>query len=138
MCVMLIGMDHVGVAVKNLDEAVKLYRDVLGFELEGIHVLKERKVKVALFSMGGEAQVELLEPLGSDSPVAKFLEARGEGIQHIAVRVDNIEKALNELKQKGVVLVDDKPRYGAEGKKIAFVSPKNTKGVLMELVQLPG
>jgi len=135
---MLIGMDHVGVAVKNLDEAVKLYRDVLGFELEGIHVLKERKVKVALFSMGGEAQVELLEPLGSDSPVAKFLEARGEGIQHIAVRVENIEKVLDDLKKNGVVLVDDKPRNGAEGKKIAFVSPKSTKGVLMELVQLPG
>jgi methylmalonyl-CoA/ethylmalonyl-CoA epimerase len=135
---MFVGMDHVGVAVKNLDEAVKVYRDVLGFELRGVHVLKESKVKVAFFSMGGEAQVELLEPLESDSPVAKFLEARGEGMQHIAVRVDNIEKALNELKQKGVVLVDDTPRVGAEGKKIAFVSPKNTKGVLMELVQLPG
>jgi methylmalonyl-CoA epimerase len=135
---MFVGMDHVGVAVKNLDEAVKLYRDVLGFELKGVHVMKERKVKVAFFSMGGAAQVELLEPLGSDSPVAKFLEARGEGIQHIAVRVDNVEKALNELKQNGVVLVDDKPRDGAEGKRIAFVSPKSTKGVLMELVQLPG
>ena len=136
MFIMFVGMDHVGVAVKNLDEAVELYRDVLGFELKGVHVMKERKVKVAFFSMGGEAQVELLEPLGSDSPVAKFLEARGEGIQHIAMRVDNIEKALNELKQNGVVLVDDKPRDGAEGKKIAFVSPKSTKGVLMELVQL--
>jgi len=137
MYVLFVGIDHVGVAVKNLDEAVKVYRDVLGFELKGIHVLKERKVKVAFFSMGGEAQVELLEPLGSDSPVAKFLEARGEGIQHIALKVDNIEKALNALKQNGVVLVDDKPRDGAEGKKIAFVSPKSTKGVLMELVQLP-
>jgi methylmalonyl-CoA epimerase len=135
---MFVGMDHVGVAVRNLDEAVKVYRDVLGFELRGIHVLKERNVKVAFFSIGGDAQVELLEPLGSDSPVAKFLEARGEGIQHIAVRVDNIEKALNMLKQNGVILIDDKPRDGAEGKKIAFVSPKNTKGVLMELVQLPG
>jgi methylmalonyl-CoA/ethylmalonyl-CoA epimerase len=134
---MFVGMDHVGVAVRNLDEAVKLYRDVLGFELRGVHVMKERKVKVAFFSIGGEAQVELLEPLGCDSPVAKFLEARGEGIQHIAVRVDNIEKALDELKQSGVVLIDDKPRDGAEGKKIAFVSPKSTKGVLMELVQLP-
>ena len=138
MFIMFVGMDHVGVAVKNLDEAVKLYRDVLGFELKGVHVMKERKVKVAFFSMGGEAQVELLEPLGSDSPVAKFLEAHGEGIQHIAMRVDNIEKALNELKQNGVVLIDDKPRDGAEGKKIAFVSPKSTKGVLMELVQLHG
>jgi len=134
---MFVGMDHVGIAVKNLDEAVKVYRDVLGFQLKGVHVMKERKVKVAFFSSGGEAQVELLEPLGSDSPVAKFLEARGEGIQHIAVRVEDIEKALEELKQNGVVLVDDKPRDGAEGKKIAFVNPKSTKGVLMELVQLP-
>ena len=134
---MFVGMDHVGIAVKNLDEAVKVYRDVLGFQLKGVHVMKERKVKVAFFSSGGEAQVELLEPLGSDSPVAKFLEARGEGIQHIAVRVEDIEKALDELKQNGVVLVDDKPRDGAEGKKIAFVNPKSTKGVLMELVQLP-
>jgi len=131
------GMDHVGVAVKSLDEAIKIYRDLLGFELKGIHVLKERKVKVAFFSMGGEAQVELLEPLGSDSPVAKFLETRGEGIQHVAVRVTDIEGVLEKLKQKGVVLVDEKPRDGAEGKKIAFVSPKSTKGVLMELVQLP-
>ena len=134
---MFVGMDHVGIAVKNLDEAVKVYRDILGFQLKGVHVMKERKVKVAFFSSGGEAQVELLEPLGSDSPVAKFLEARGEGIQHIAVRVEDIEKALEELKQNGVVLVDDKPRDGAEGKKIAFVNPKSTKGVLMELVQLP-
>jgi methylmalonyl-CoA/ethylmalonyl-CoA epimerase len=134
---MFVGVDHIGVAVKNLDEAVKVYRDILGFELKSVHILKERKVKVAFFSMGGEAQVELLEPLGSDSPVAKFLEARGEGIQHIAVKVDNIEKKLNELKQNGVVLVDDKPRDGAEGKKIAFVSPKSTRGVLVELVQLP-
>jgi len=134
---MFVGMDHVGVAVKSLDEAVKVYRDALGFELMGVHVLKERKVKVAFFSTGNDAQIELLEPLGSDSPVAKFLEARGEGIQHIAVRVDDIEVVLSQLKQKGVVLVDEKPRDGAEGKKIAFVNPKSTKGVLLELVQLP-
>ena len=134
---MLVGMDHVGVAVKSLDEAVKVYRDALGFELKGVHVLKERKVKVAFFSTGNDAQIELLEPLGSDSPVAKFLETRGEGIHHIAVKVDNLEAVLDRLKQKGVVLVDEKPRDGAEGKKIAFVNPKSTKGVLLELVQLP-
>jgi len=134
---MFVGMDHVGVAVKSLDETIKVYRDVLGFELKGVHVLKERKVKVAFFSTGNEAQIELLEPLGSDSPVAKFLETRGEGIHHIAVKVDNIEAVLDRLKQKGVVLVDEKPRDGAEGKKIAFVNPKSTKGVLLELVQLP-
>jgi len=134
---MLVGMDHVGVAVKSLDEAVKVYRDALGFELKGVHVLKERKVKVAFFSTGNDAQIELLEPLGSDSPVAKFLETRGEGIHHIAVKVDDIEAVLTELKQKGVILVDEKPRDGAEGKKIAFVNPRSTKGVLLELVQLP-
>ena len=134
---MLVGMDHVGVAVKSLDEAVKVYRDVLGFELKGVHVLKERKVKVAFFSTGNDAQIELLEPLGSDSPVARFLETRGEGIHHIAVKVDDVEAVLTQLKQKGVILVDEKPRDGAEGKKIAFVNPRSTKGVLLELVQLP-
>jgi methylmalonyl-CoA/ethylmalonyl-CoA epimerase len=134
---MFVGMDHVGVAVKSLDEAVRVYRDALGFELKGVHVLKERKVKVAFFSTGNDAQIELLEPLGSDSPVAKFLEARGEGIHHIAVRVDDIEAVLTQLRQKDVILVDEKPRDGAEGKKIAFVNPRSTKGVLLELVQLP-
>lgn len=134
---MFVGIDHVGIAVKSLDEAVKVYRDALGFGLRGVHVLKERKVKVAFFSTGNDAQIELLEPLEIDSPVAKFLEARGEGIHHIAVRVDDIEVVLSQLKQKGVVLVDEKPRDGAEGKKIAFVNPKSTKGVLLELVQLP-
>jgi len=131
---MFIGMDHVGVAVKNLDEAIGVYRDILGFKLLGVHVLTERKVRVAFLSTGGETQIELLEPLGSESPVAKFLESRGEGIHHIAVKVDDIEKALEELKKKGVMLVDEKPRAGAEGKKIAFVHPKSTKGVLLELV----
>ena len=131
---MFLGMDHVGVAVKNLDEAISVYRDILGFKLLGIHVLTERKVKMAFLSTGGETQIELLEPLGSESPVAKFLESRGEGIHHIAVKVDNIEKVLEELKKKGVILVDEKPRTGAEGKKVAFVHPKSTKGVLLELV----
>jgi len=134
---MFVGVDHVGVAVKSLDEAVSVYRDVLGFKLEGVHVLTERKVTVAFFSTGGETKIELLEPLGSDSPVAKFLENRGEGIQHFAVKVKNIEAVLEEFKRKGVVLVDDKPRMGAEGKKIAFVHPKSTKGVLLELCEEP-
>ncbi len=131
---MFMGVDHVGVAVKNLDEAVGVYRDILGFKLVGVHVLTERKVKVAFLSTGGETQIELLEPIGSDSPVAKFLENRGEGIHHVAVKVDNIEYVLEELKEKGVMLVDEKPRTGVEGKKIAFVHPKSTKGVLLELV----
>jgi len=134
---MFVGVDHVGVAVKNLDEAIGVYRDVLGFRLEGVHVLTERKVRVAFFSTGGETRIELLEPLGSDSPVAKFLESRGEGVQHVAVRVKDIEAVLAELKQKGVMLIDEKPRIGAEGAKIAFVHPKSTKGVLLELCEKP-
>ena len=132
---MFAGLDHVGIAVKNLDEAISVYRDILGFKLEGVHVLAERKVKVAFLSTGGEASIELLEPIGVDSPVAKFLESRGEGIQHVAVKVENIEAVLEELKRKGVTLVDDKPRAGAEGKKVAFVNPKSTKGVLLELCE---
>jgi len=132
---MFVGVDHIGVAVKNLDEAIRVYSDVLGFRLEGVHVLTERKVKVAFFSTGGETRIELLEPLGSDSPVAKFLENRGEGIQHIAVRVKDIEAVLGELKAKGVMLVDEKPKIGVEGAKIAFVHPKSAKGVLLELVE---
>jgi methylmalonyl-CoA epimerase len=132
---MFVGVDHVGVAVKNLDEAIALYRDVLGFRLEDVHILTEQKVRVAFLSTGGEANIELLEPIGGDSPVARFLESRGEGIQHVAVRVKDIEAVLTELKRKGVTLVDDKPRAGAEGAKIAFVHPKSTKGVLLELVE---
>ncbi|MCS7124620.1 MAG: methylmalonyl-CoA epimerase [Candidatus Bathyarchaeota archaeon] len=131
---MFMGVEHVGVAVKCLDEALRIYRDVLGFRLLSIHVLTERKVKAAFLSTGGETHIELLEPLDSDSPVAKFLESRGEGIHHIAIKVYDIEKTLEEFKKKGVFLVDEKPRIGAEGKKIAFVHPKSTKGVLLELV----
>ncbi len=131
---MFVGVDHVGVAVKNLEEAINVYRDVLGFKLLGVHVLEDRKVRIAFLSTGGETQIELLEPLGGDSPVAKFLENRGEGIHHIAVKVDDIEGVLEDFKKRGVVLVDEKPRAGAEGRKIAFIHPKSTKGVLLELV----
>lgn len=133
ICV-FVRMDHVGIAVKNLDDAVHVYRDILGFKLEGVHVLAERKVKVALISTGGETQIELLEPLGNDSAIAKFLESHGEGIHHFAVEVEDIESVLAEFKRKGVTLIDDRPKEGAEGKRIAFVHPKSTKGVLLELV----
>ncbi len=134
---MFAGMDHVGVAVRDLDEAIKTYVDVLGFKLEGIHVLTERKVKVAFLSLSGQTQVELLEPLGADSTIAKFLENRGEGIHHFAVDVKDIKTKLAELKQNGVMLIDETPKSGAEGKLIAFVHPKSTRGVLLELVQKP-
>ena len=134
---MFAGLDHVGVAVKSLDEAVKAYRDVLGFKLGGIHVLAERKVKVAFLLTGGQTQIELLEPLDDESPIAKFLESRGEGIHHFSVEVESIADSLEEMKRKGATLIDEHPKIGAEGKKIAFVNPRSTRGVLLELVEKP-
>jgi len=132
---MYVGVEHVGIAVKNLDEAVRIYRDILGFKLEGIQVLAERNLRIALFSTGGATQIELLEPLDKDGAIAKFLETRGEGIHHFAVQTDNIETALADFKKSGVALIDEKPRAGAEGKLVAFVHPRSTKGVLLELVK---
>jgi len=131
------GIDHIGIAVKQLDEVMSLYRDVLGLRLEGIHVVKEQKVRMALFSTGGETRIELLEPTDSESPVAKFIENRGEGVHHIALKVKNIEAVLEELKGKSLRLVDEKPRIGADGAKIAFIHPKSTRNVLYELCENP-
>jgi methylmalonyl-CoA/ethylmalonyl-CoA epimerase len=130
------AVDHVGIAVKDLDEAIHVYRDILGFELEGVHTLSDRMLKIAFFSLG-ESRIELLQPLSADSTVAKFLGTRGEGIQHLAVKVKNVEATLEEFKRKGVVLIDEKPRTGALGNKMAFVHPKSTRGVLLELVEKP-
>jgi len=126
---------HIGIAVNNLEEAIGLYRDVLGLKLEGVHVVKEQKVRVAFFSTGGETRIELLEPTDSESPVAKFIENRGEGVHHIALKVENIEAVLEELKKKGLTLIDEQPRIGTSGAKIAFIHPKSTKGVLLELCE---
>jgi len=134
---LVIGVDHIGVAVNNLDEAISLYRDVLGLKLEGTHVVEKQKVRVAFFSTGGETRIELLEPTESDSPVAKFIERRGEGVHHIALKVRNIEAVLEELKGKGLRLVDEKQRIGVYGAKIAFIHPKSTRSVLYELCEKP-
>ena len=130
-------LDHIGVAVKDMDGAISLYRDVLGLKLEGTHVLTERGVQVAFFSIGNDAHIELLEPLNSESTIAKFLASHGEGLHHIALKVDDVEALLEEFKQKGMTLIDEKPKAGAEGKKIAFVHPKSTRGVLLELCEGP-
>ena len=134
---MVVGIDHIGIAVNKLDEAISLYRDFLGLELEGVHIVDEQKVRVASLSTGGETRIELLEPTESESPVAKFIEKRGEGIHHIALKVRNIEAALEELKEKGLRLVDEKPRAGVGGAKIAFIHPKSTRSVLIELCEKP-
>ena len=132
---LVIGVGHVGIAVNNLDEAINLYRDVLGLRLEGVHVVEEQKVRVAFFSTAGETRIELLEPTESESPVAKFIERRGEGVHHIALKVRNIEAVLEELKGKGLKLIDEKPRIGVGGAKIAFIHPKSTRSVLYELCE---
>lgn len=131
------GLDHIGVAVKDLDKAISFYQDVLGLKLEGTHTLSDRGVRVAFLSVGGEAHIELLEPLNSESAIAKFLSSHGEGIHHLALKVNDIEASLQSLKRKGLTLIDETPKAGAEGKKIAFVHPKSTRGVLLELCQEP-
>jgi methylmalonyl-CoA/ethylmalonyl-CoA epimerase len=128
----VLKVDHIGIAVSNLEESLKFYTEVLGLKAEGTEVVEEQKVKVA-FLPCGDSELELLESTSPDGPIAKFIEKNGEGIQHIALRVENIEEALAELKEKGVRLIDEKPRYGAGGASIAFVHPKATKGVLLEL-----
>ena len=126
-------VDHVGIAVKNLDESVKFYES-LGFKASGYEVVAEQKVKVA-FLPCGDSEIELLESTEPDGPIARFIEKNGPGIQHIAIRVDDIDKALEELKAKEVRLIDQTPRYGAGNARIAFVHPKATGGVLLELTQ---
>jgi methylmalonyl-CoA epimerase len=124
-------IDHIGIAVKNIEEAAKLYTD-LGLKLEGTEVVESQKVKVAFIGIG-QSRIELLESTAPDGNVAKFIEAKGEGIHHIAVKVDNVEKALEEMAAKGYQLIDKMPRPGAGGHKIAFLHPKSTRGVLLEL-----
>jgi len=131
---MVIKVDHIGIAVKNLEETLKFYTEVLGLKLHGTEVVEEQKVKVAFLPIG-DTEVELLESTSSEGPIAKFIEAKGEGIQHIAFRVKDIEAALAELKEKGIRLIDEKPRYGAGGAKIAFLHPKATYGILIELCE---
>ncbi|MBT9176804.1 MAG: hypothetical protein DDT20_01126 [Firmicutes bacterium] len=131
---MLEKIDHLGVAVKNLDAVRAFYMEKLMLPCEGEEIVPEQKVRVAFLPVG-ETTIELLEPTAPDSPVAKFLEQKGEGMHHVAIRVTNIEEALASLKAKGVRLIDEKPRIGAHGAKIAFVHPKESHGVLIELCE---
>lgn len=130
-------VDHIGIAVKNLDEMVKWYEETLGIQAHGYETVEEQKVKVAFLPIG-DSELELLEDTTGDGPVAKFIEKNGEGVQHIALRVDNIEETLVELKAKEVRLIDQTPRYGAGNASIAFVHPKATHGVLLELCERKG
>lgn len=126
-------IDHIGIAVKNLEESLKFY-ELLGLKAQGTEIVEEQKVKVAFLPVG-DSEIELLESTEEDGPIAKFIEKKGEGIQHIALRVENIEDAIEEMKSKGIRMIDETPRYGAGGAKIAFCHPKSTNGVLLELTE---
>jgi methylmalonyl-CoA/ethylmalonyl-CoA epimerase len=128
----VLKIDHLGIAVNSIEEAKRLFQDTLGLAFEGTETVEEQKVTTAFFPVG-DSEVELLESTAPDGPIAKYLEKRGEGIQHIAFRVEDVEEALAELKEKGIRLIDEKPRRGAGGAKIAFLHPKSTHGVLIEI-----
>ncbi|SRR5258706_11216988 len=127
-------INHLGIATKGIDEALKFWGDALGLENIHTEIVVDQKVRVAMLPIG-ESRVELLEPTSEDSPISKFLEKRGGGIHHIAVEVDDIEAALARLKSQGMRLIDETPRVGAEGSLVAFVHPSSSGGVLLELVQ---
>jgi len=127
-------LDHIGIAVGDLSQALAFYRDALGLEVEPPEEVPSQRVR-AHFVPVGEAAIELLEPTSADSPIAKFIEKRGPGVHHVTLRVDDIRDALGRLKARGVRLIDSTPREGAEGALIAFVHPASTHGVLVELKQ---
>ncbi len=133
----ILKIDHLGIAVNSIDEGKNFWSDILGLSFEGSETVEEQKVTTAFFPVG-ESEVELLESTSPDGAVAKYIEKRGEGIQHVAFRVENIEEALKELKEKNIRLIDETPRRGAGGGKIAFLHPKSTKGVLVELCEREG
>jgi methylmalonyl-CoA/ethylmalonyl-CoA epimerase len=127
-------IEHIGIAVKNLEESIKYYESVLGLKCYNIEEVTDQKVKTAFF-MVGKTKIELLEPTSEESPIAKFIEKKGEGVHHIAFAVDGVQKSLAEMEEKGIQLIDKAPRSGAEGLQIAFLHPKSTGGVLTELCE---
>ena len=130
---MIQKIHHVAIAVKDLEEALRFYRDTLGLSVHKVATQEDQGVKAALVTIG-EAEIELLEPLGPETPVGRFLERRGEGLHHITFQTDNVDRELEELKAKGVEFIDQQPRQGLAGR-ICFVHPRSTKGVLLELAQ---
>ncbi|HRS53154.1 MAG TPA: methylmalonyl-CoA epimerase [Bacteroidales bacterium] len=127
-------IEHIGIAVKNLEEAINFYENVLGLKCYKIETVEEQKVKTAFFLVG-QTKIELLESTHPEGPIGKFIEKKGEGIHHIAFAVKNIQESLNELSSKGIKLIDNKPRKGAENLNIAFVHPASNYGVLTELCE---
>lgn len=130
---MIIKINHIGIAVSSIEDAVKLYTDVLGLKVKDIEVVEDQKVRTAIIPVG-ESKIELLESTDPEGVIAKHIEKRGEGMHHLALEVSDIQQALQALGRKGVQLIDAKPRGGVEGTKIAFLHPKGTKA-LIELVE---
>jgi len=127
----ILKIDHIGIAVNSLEDAMKLYSDMLGLQAEEVEA---QKIKVAMISVG-ENKIELLEPTDSSSVIARYIEKKGEGMHHLALEVSNIEDTLKTLKEKGVPLIDSEPRTGVKGTRVAFLDPKGTQRVLIELVE---
>ena len=130
---MITKVNHIGIAVNSIDEAVKLYTDVLGLKVKNVEVVEDQKAKTAIIPVG-ESKIELIESTDPDGAIAKYIERRGEGLHHLAFEVSNIQDALRTLVNKGIVLIDEKPRSGVENTNIAFLHPKGTK-VLIEMVE---
>ncbi|QPA29967.1 methylmalonyl-CoA epimerase [Thermaerobacillus caldiproteolyticus] len=128
------NVDHIGIAVKSIEKALPFYVDILNLTLLGIEEVESEKVKVAFLKIG-DAKLELLEPTAPDSAVAAFIEKRGEGIHHVALGVDDIQGRIDELKEKGIRMIQDVPKIGAGGALVAFMHPKSTGGVLYELCE---
>ena len=127
-------IDHIGIAVKSINQTGKFYTEILGLKIQDIETVADQKVNVAFLPIT-DSELELLESTEPDGPVAKYINSSGEGVQHIAFRVEDLEAALAEMKAKGVRLIDQRPRKGAGGAKIAFIHPKETNGVLVEICE---
>ncbi|MFI5237608.1 MAG: methylmalonyl-CoA epimerase, partial [Ignavibacteriales bacterium] len=132
----LTHIEHIGIAVKNLDATIRFYEEVLNLKCYAVEEVADQKVRTAFFQIG-QTKIELLETTSPDGPIGKFIEKRGEGIHHIAFASENLNQSLIELQKKQINLIDDKPRKGAEGFNIAFLHPKDTSGVLIELCEKP-
>jgi len=131
---MITKINHIGIAVKSIDEAAKIYTDLLGLKVEDIEIVADQKAKTAIIPVG-ESKIELIESTDPEGTIAKFIESRGEGLHHLALEVSNIEDTLSTMVDKGVVLIDEKARKGVENTNIAFLHPKSTGRVLIELVE---
>jgi len=131
---MIEKVDHIGIAVKDLDQAMKLYKDVFGIEPSLVYESSYTKAKIAFFPIG-EVKIELIQPVTSESVMGRFIEKRGEGIHHIAYKVKDADQSLKELELKGIQLVDKQSRQVRENERVGFLSPKSTNGVLIELIQ---